>query len=255
MFICHFCNYKAENLKSHLKHRKCHRHLTSFYRCGYHGCKVKFSTENSLRSHLIRSHKIYVRKLEEKSTICASNNEAKFICTVKICKKEMDSYNVLIRHLKEHMKNGLMVSCPYNLCNKKYDRITSFSGHLTKHHKSQILATNIDDEVEINNAQTIDNELEVNSKETNQNLLRVQDNADFTRFENASDSDEDGDNKLFINALATFYLKLECQYLIPENTIQYIVEELKTLSIHEQSRIEKMYIQYGLKHLKMPIVL
>lgn len=245
MFKCHFCIYEANNLKSHLRHRKCHRHLTSVYFCGYQSCKGRFSTESSLRSHLIRSHKIYVSKVEDKHIICMSNNEARFVCTVKICKKQLNNYNELMKHLKNHMINGLEVTCPYNACNKKYNRVRSFTGHVTKKHKCQILIQTIDSNHDI------DDGLKANSfEETNhQNLVRENevedDNADFTIFENTSDEEDvDEDSESFINTLAIFYLKLECQYFIPESTIQYIVEELKILSTHEQERIKKELKKY-----------
>ncbi|XP_067217409.1 uncharacterized protein [Linepithema humile] len=130
------------------------------------------------------------------------------------------------------MINGLEVTCPYNTCNKKYDRVNSFSGHLTKYHKCQIL---IPTTVDMN----IDDGLEVNSE----NIDYREKDEDLTITKNTSDeddNDEDYDNRdSFINALAIFYLKLECEYFIPESTIQYIVEELKTLTVHEQERVKR----------------
>ncbi|XP_070525461.1 uncharacterized protein [Cardiocondyla obscurior] len=227
MFSCRFCTYKTENLRNHLRHRKSYRHLTSAYYCGYHNCKIKFLTESSLRSHLIRSHKFYVSQVKDKRTFCVSDNEAKFICTVQICKKKVDNYKALIKHLKEHIVNELEVTCPYNGCDKKYKRVSSFTGHLTKKHR---ILTKTDD---LN--YNPDNVLQLNFlEEANQNLVPNNIN------ENSSDEEDIiEDDELFIKALSTFYLKLECQYLIPESTIQYIVEELKILIEHEHKRIEQ----------------
>nr|XP_012226618.1 PREDICTED: uncharacterized protein LOC105674689 [Linepithema humile] len=81
--------------------------------------------------------------------------------------------------------------------------------------------------------------MEVNSENTDHR----EEDEDFTRPKNTSDendNDEDYNKRdSFINALATFYLKLECEYFIPETTIQCIVEELKTLTVHEQEKVKR----------------
>lgn len=228
MFWCSFCTpcHLSPTLSDHLKHRVQHRHITAVYLCGYDKCTVKLNSEASLRSHVIRVHNVMVRAVNNLQRATVNNAEAKFICTAHHCKKTLDSYKELIKHLKAHMKSGLQTSCPFDGCDRMYQNIQSFSGHLSKVHRFSGSLTNIVSEV--------DSEQNMNDNNMDLNCDNVANSNYYENVEeNCENISEPSDEETLLDTMSQFYMKLEFQRLLPARTIQSIVSELNM--VHSQN--------------------
>ena len=71
--------------------------------------------------HNMKSHQNLYRKMSE--TLVHENMT--FVCSVLICGKQHYNYQEFMKHLKEHMRNGENVKCPFRNCDKKYRNVKS----------------------------------------------------------------------------------------------------------------------------------
>lgn len=135
--FCCFCDFKTKEIKCHLEHHRFHRNVTSNFHCGFEKCTKFFEIEKSLRSHLSRKHNVtFKRKQTFDSDDKIANKEAKYICTLDMCRKGLNNYSLLIKHLKTHINDNLKVKCPYENCNKSYNNVNLFTGNLSKKHRT-----------------------------------------------------------------------------------------------------------------------
>lgn len=236
MFKCRFCEFRSKQLKPYLAHRKFHSNLTRKFHCGYNSCDKMFRLEGSLRSHLLRSHQ-FPRKKTQVQNIAQSRN-IYFECTVQLCKKRFSSRQDLFKHLRTHIRNKEKVTCPFDECDKVYTILTSFSGHVSRSHRDLPPTITLDqpENRNLNIEDIVDSEHNLSDGEHDP----VNDECDFVDVERDSDdgfqltSEKDASNDPFLLNTAHFFLKLECQLLVPASTIQKIVEG--TLSTHEQGQ-------------------
>ncbi|KAK3921010.1 Transcriptional repressor protein YY1 [Frankliniella fusca] len=215
MFSCKFCSAQNGTIKQHLDHRKYHRNVSEFIHCGFHGCTVSCSQEKAWRMHLIRNHGFKAKQNNFQLQETVANSDGSYQCTVDICLKVLHNYDIFMKHLKDHMKEGLNVICPFTKCDRKYSLVSSFTSHISRHKHDNIAGVS-------------------------DILTTVDDNhSDFTLFDEdgmedpvASCSSTEGDTaefdvqELFMNNLAQFFLKLETQFMVPASTVQYISDEL-----------------------------
>ena len=157
-FHCRFREYTTLVLLNYLKHREHHLNISRNYHCGYKKCRQFFEREITLRTHLIRKHAIHLKPSVKKNIDAAQNANAKFVCTVPICKKELDTYFELVKHLKCHISSGLRVQCPFRSCTKEYDNWHSFTGHTSRIHKTAKNANSLNAETPGNEAHTTEND-------------------------------------------------------------------------------------------------
>jgi Zinc finger, C2H2 type len=59
---------------------------------------------------------------------------AKLRCSLTPCKEQFSDLSHLIKHLKQHLDNGLSVTCPYKNCGKLFKVKSLFSAHLSRKH-------------------------------------------------------------------------------------------------------------------------
>lgn len=219
-----------------MQHHRFHRNVTNNFHCGFEKCSKFFEIEVSLRSHVIRKHcKKFKQNEKFKCKDKIVTEEAKYICTLDICRKELSNYSQLIKHLKRHILDNIKVKCPYKDCNKFYNTRNSFTGHLSKKHRTiireeeQLLLER--DEVYI----VSDNK----KTENDNNDVEMPENKNFDSA-NIDDSDLDFNltnevsSDLYISNVAQFFFKLVCQFMIPASTIEYIASA--ELNNYEESR-------------------
>ena len=65
-----------------------------------------------------------------------ANENGKFLCTMTICRKEFDNQNLLIKHLRFHIRNLDEVTCPFQKWVNKYKTISALTSHLSKKHRN-----------------------------------------------------------------------------------------------------------------------
>ena len=125
-----------------------------------------------------------------------------------MCGQKCSTFYDLVQHTKTHLKDGLArVPCPFIHCNNVYDKIGSFCSHLSRTHS---IMSNIDYDEDID-----------------------------------SDNDIENQRDAYLKHVALFYLKLQVKHLIPNTTIQNILED-----IEDMNKISKDYLTKLLrKHL------
>lgn len=148
------------------------------------------------------------------------DNECSFNCC--ICRKEFYSTKWLLHHLRDHIREGHEVDCPYGECPKKYKVITSFSSHVQRCHGSK--------NVELSNHIDLTNST---------NADCISSNLSQTDFE----FDEMPSLNLTIESAKVFFL-LENKCFLPTSTVQKIFNETKKLNhkIAEHCKVQLVNI-------------
>lgn len=234
MFVCRFCGHKSGTISKHLSHYHYHRNLTKHFHCDYNGCRHFFGTSEGLKRHVIRFHQLSTRKncLQTNNFQCVQDFAGKFVCSVEVCKKQLDSYQLLLKHLKGHIRSGMSVKCPYNLCQHKSRIVSSFTGHLAKFHKIRLTKNNSNNDVQV-----ITDKISISEECLNTNPdLQVgmeggsQPSVTVSGPPLSCDSEaEIEDGQLCLQNVAEFYLKLESELMIPASTIQHIVTQVENI--------------------------
>lgn len=206
VFICCFCDSKADSLDQHIKHYKFHGTLSRYKHCGFNGCKRTFESTVHLKKHLIRVHNAGCRGILYKSMSNALiNTTGHFVCTIIICQKEYINYKDFIRHLKDHMLKGESVQCPFPTCTKTYRNVSSFTSHFSKNHKS--ISNEMPNRINSENSNIIDRIEEMENEDVNHEL---ESNNHFRGNEYqdiSSDLSNEDFEQLYFTNLATLYLK------------------------------------------------
>ncbi|XP_071847914.1 uncharacterized protein [Apostichopus japonicus] len=162
-------------------------------------------------------------------------NDFSFRCTLDFCQRECVNFQELMAHLRQHIDSGLKVNCPFKDCGRQFHIKSSFSSHVSRYHRNYNIQ-NVDAQYVINQA----NESQCLEEETS-SLSSVM-NGSMSGPDIVSD-DEDINTKTpvaeFTKSVALFLLKLQSKNLIPESTIQEIVEELYLLNQMTCENFEK----------------
>ncbi|XP_034238378.1 uncharacterized protein LOC117643547 [Thrips palmi] len=212
-FNCQFCGFEGP-FNTFYKHLvQFHRHVAVNLPCGVPGCDRVFSSESALRTHIRCFHAISVAKPLDDSSV-PPNADGKFICTVPHCQKQVDSTAELMSHIKLHLSAGFKVKCPFPKCTKKYSVLSSFTGHVTRTHKNQ--KTLVPSCVPSSLPQEENDFLYEDSHVDNEDLYLTTHEANFKN-----------DKQLWLDSFAQFYMRLEYEHLIPQETVQNICEEMK----------------------------
>ncbi|CAD6235156.1 GSCOCG00007836001-RA-CDS [Cotesia congregata] len=140
VFYCSQCTYSSAEIKRYIKHLKIHPILTGQFICGYNHCGATFRFENSLRSHINRSHNF----TREEAGSLESNNKQKLEllelkCNVLYCTQKFDDIKKFKTHLNNHIKDGVAVQCYFPECNKTYRKVNSLSSHISINHNEKEL--------------------------------------------------------------------------------------------------------------------
>lgn len=228
MFVCRFCSYQSIHWPIYFNHLQKHLILSDKYHCGYERCPKFFRTKDTLRVHLLRCHKLSVRGEAKSSKFkIVPNVDVNYVCQVQLCGKLFANSNHLLKHMKNHIKEGTEVMCPVSNCTKKYCNVQSFTGHLSKYHRSYQNEMSHNDKS--NPKLSIDNSNEENIEEiaSANNFLDANDvnDMEFCQVDEEFDSSE-----LFLQNLSNFYLKLESEFAIPASTIQKIVTDFQLIA-------------------------
>uniref|UniRef100_A0ABD2WD80 C2H2-type domain-containing protein n=1 Tax=Trichogramma kaykai TaxID=54128 RepID=A0ABD2WD80_9HYME len=222
-----------------------------------------FGQEPHLKVHLIRNHGISLKDNSLTHSKDCSDERGKFICTVELCKKEHNSFQTLIIHLKEHIRDQELITCPYRDCDKQYSILSSFTGHLTKKHKNRTPDTEKDLSAE-DNCNNVDVPSDIDIEQADSHAIHdvpsTTDDLSGTTNDSAGSSNLSID--LFHTNIAQLYLKLESEFLVPNSTIQHIVtannaideQRLDILKSRLFQRLEKENVQLDLIHKIMSIM-
>lgn len=233
MHWCQFCDYQSEKLAPYLEHRKLHLNLSLNFHCGFNKCQKVFRVEGSLRSHLLRTHKVVPKgaKTEDVSTLHIVNT--KTVCPKPLCMEEFESNQAIIKHLKWHIRKQEKIKCPFPNCNKEYKVLHSFNGHLSKKHKN---CAETSTSLALNTCvSSCDNSI-IGDSCVSEQLQLIDECSSLDHDQVITDGVVQRTNQtdLFFLNIAQLFLKLECQLLVPVSTLQTIA--LGILNAQEQSQ-------------------
>lgn len=233
--LCNICKVTTRSVSEYVAHGRRHRNqANSQFRCCFQGCRYIFSTFTALKVHITRKHRNQ-RHVEQSNRFHSVNVPLK--CAIAYCKKECSDLHAFLSHLKSHMNNGQTVECPYVSCKRRYHKKATFCVHLSRCHRNWcakrvknahksfrfdavISETANNYDVETGNANkptTAEESLDMEFGETeHDNVIEVESNSDQSIGE-------------FLKSFALFLLKLQGKQLVPESTVQIIVEELRNI--------------------------
>lgn len=114
--------------------------------------------------------------------------------------------------------------CPFKNCKKKFHKVQSLTCHLSRYHRCVKI---IDDAITLDNQTSISNQSDESGPCESFSFLDPPDQAQC----NIENNNIDNSTNIFLESLASFFLKLEHQLSIPSSTVQLIVSQI--LSVHE----------------------
>lgn len=224
--VCQKCALHYPRHPEYLAHiQLVHKHEKYTYPCPYTHCKARHPSYNALRLHLTRYH----TKLLDISKIPTHNlhNNTAFICTRTMCAQEFETQKELEEHIRDHLRKGDTITCPFSPCTAEYKVLKTFNVHKCRVHRKVILQPQIVTH-DNNSAQFSDSEYQQNDEN-----MEIDDEVYFNL--NTEDL-----SKQFTLHLAKFFLKLEAEKLVPLNTIQIVSEELSILVEYYHNILIKM---------------
>lgn len=227
MFSCNICGSDFSTVKLYLLHCQIHSNLPKVrLPCCFNNCFKTSCSITGLRMHLSRDHSQQNRFTRGKSHLACQS----FQCSVTSCGALFTSGVNIIKHLRQHIRDGMKINCPIKGCNKQYHIASSLSCHLSRDHyqwSSSDLkcCTDLDPTEQSSNAQvTCANNVEAYSGEDDS--LPESTNIFVGKFD-------------FITNLSLFFQRLSTKQLIPDSTVDVIAHELHSISSLHHSYTQK----------------
>ena len=184
------------------------------------GCSKTFKKYSAFQSHVYRDHAQLSKKAD---TVRQINAISEIHCQVSLCAFSSIVLTHFLSHLKSHLNDGTSIACPFNGCQKVYIVKSSFTAHLTRHHKGY----------EFCNVHPIYTPSHDSSCSVPVHLqVSPHEDEECMDLDDAEESCVPHlEEKLFLEAMALFYLKLQAKLLLPASTIQEIISELHDLHL------------------------
>lgn len=244
MFNCKFCESKFNCLEGYLEHqRQNHLNLQTSrkFHCRYKNCPSVFSKIQSLKTHVIRYH----TSISKRTVVIVEGNcneNGQFVCTVNLCKKQFDNVAELLKHLKHHMKNNEVITCPFSDCKSKYRNVQSFTCHTSRKHRQKTVQS---ETIPLSDSNTSMSQ----SENRHESELHISYTESVNRDEqmnvevaNELRTNDENIKKNFLSNVAQFFFKLESKLLIPVSTIKHVFEE-----IHNMQYLMENMLQISLR--------
>ena len=156
MYKCVTCNFNTSTLFKIIKHLKIHSNLPNYsFKCPSTQCKCIYKSYSSLKNHYYRSH--------HNRAIAEPVDELIYECNVVVCQKKLKTRALLISHLRQHIKDGENIECPFINCVKTFHNLNTFAVHLTRIHNDSNSRLKItyndndnDNDIPLNDFDTLD---------------------------------------------------------------------------------------------------
>ena len=225
--VCHICNVRLQckNLKAYTRHYQIHRHERNVhFPCCVPGCMKTCFTYKGLVSHVSRHHGTGIAHGNDGISARYQSAGVSVKCMMQFCQQQCSDIQEFLAHLKNHIKEGLTVACPFGNCTKQFNVKSSFSSHISRYHRHYtvhsltpaLLCSNVDIDSHFSNPQS--------------NTEPCTDACEDSSDDDDECADEKGDSVAeYTKAIALFLLKLHSKSLVPETTIQTIVDEMNIL--------------------------
>ena len=136
--------------------------------------------------------------------------------------------------MKSHIDSGIQVKCPFESCLKSFSKKSSFTSHVSRYHKTGSIQINQD-----------------HQNEQSEFNVSLSESVDLSSDDVALMSSDEIDPNIMLDTIVTqqefshnfalFCLKLQAELLIPQSTVQCIVEELQVMhDVVSESSILKL---------------
>ena len=216
--LCQICGRECDSIRAYIRHYQIHKHDRNVrFPCCVSGCRKTCFSYKGLISHIERHHQL----IKGESDNSYRDAGVFFQCSLDFCRHQCSDVQELLAHLRSHISSGLTVSCPFEDCSKTFTNKKSFSSHLSRYHRNY-------------SAHNVNQALVMDDQSNDFNLADYSgDDGRSNELEDIVGSDDDGDSGLsvadYTKCIALFLLKLHSKFLVPESTIQMIVEEMHDL--------------------------
>ena len=181
------------------------------------------------------------------------------VCSVTLCQRRHSNLWELTQHIKEHIDVGVTMPCPFGNCCYKFKNKSSFTSHLSRKHRNCVIKSQTPINCDINpryiqlKAAAADSDDETEVVDI-RDLISIADHEVHQQHTLPSNSMnklcKDFDDQ-FVNNVALLYLKLQGKYLLPNSTIQVIVDEMA--NIHNLNfEAMKSHLNKNLVELDLP---
>ena len=115
-------------MKDYVEHYRQHFNETNIhFPCGVRGCICRFRTFNAFKSHVYRHHQTSGAEKPKSSHVHLTIK-----CT--FCVQVLPDIKDMLGHLKEHIAQGVEITCPFQGCNSSFKVKSSFTS-LSRVHK------------------------------------------------------------------------------------------------------------------------
>ena len=194
-----------------------------FFKCVGADCKRTFSTYAAFKAHFYRAHNVPV------SSVTATAAVAHLKCAISLCERQFHTVSELISHLKEHLLEGRHVACPVTGCENRFTVKSSFTAHMSRKHRAFSV-----DSVRDMYRETISQASAISACEDAPQNTNEETNESIEYLQNFNDT--------YLRNVCLFYLKLQGQLLLPNSTIQTIVEEMQNVhTLGQEYTLSKLH--------------
>lgn len=222
MYQCRYCGFSCFSLKKYVEHMSVHRFQNnSKFPCGVPECSSSFSSYSAFSMHVTRYHQKKRRK--------NYSQDINLTCSKPLCKKTFDNVRSLFSHLNWHIQKTGKIKCCFKGCTREYRVQSSFSSHVSRVHNYHDISSIISQDSFNENAHVMPSiETEtlplpmVNEQTSNLGEIQALGNLDKQLNEHTKN-------------IGLFCLLLDAKHLVPNSTIQLVIQEMSTLFQIESS--------------------
>ena len=153
---------------------------------------------------------------------------AQLVCSLDFCKKKFFSMKTAIKHVKQHMRNHVTVTCPYSNCLRRYTKVSLFSAHLSRCHNTASCMPSDPSETG----------MPINLNEAPVDVS-VSSNVEHTVH---LDEARAAQSRSMEKELVLFYNFLQNKCLVPSNTVSDYVEHVKSLLLNLSVHMSEQFL-------------
>lgn len=129
MLTCNFCGKVVQSSRGYVLHCKLHRNEPRcFFRCIEAGCKQTYTRYGAFKAHFYRRH-------SAPTHVTGVAVVSSFTCAMVMCERQCQNSKELIAHLKSHIVEGHVVTCPVRGCTNTFRVKSSFTAHMSRKHR------------------------------------------------------------------------------------------------------------------------
>ena len=243
MYTCKICNSNSDSVRLYVKHCRIHSNLPKIrFPCCFARCPKTCSSIYGLKTHISRLHS----KKASRRHIISDDQQLK--CSVPLCLVKSSDETTLVKHLRQHIRDGQRVQCPIKGCLKEYDILSSFSCHLSRDH-TQWRCADLKEGIRTNADAALHQEPPLIA---NQQPVSVDEyDCDDAVYDDVVTDEsialelvgENMNREDIVKNLSLFFARLSTKCLIPDSTIDIIAEELHNVASLCQSYMKNSVVQ------------